>query len=84
MELWPIDSLIDTNIRYEIFENLANTVAIERNGSSEFIAIEIGGHNNYRLVLSPFIGLDKQYHITIGDSFTDMFVRLDNGIEWFQ
>ncbi len=54
------------------------------NGSSEFIAIEQTVDNSIRVVLTPFIDLDKQYHIEIGISFTDFLQRLDNGQEWFK
>jgi hypothetical protein len=84
IRLWDFDELLETNKRYGIFDNLPNTLGIGGNGSSEFIAIELVDGNNYRIVLSPFIDLDKQYHIEIGKSFTDFLVRLDNGQEWFK
>jgi hypothetical protein len=83
MRLWDFDELVETNKDYGIFDNLSNTLGIGGNGSSEFIAIELISNGNYRIVLSPFIDLDKQYHIEIGTSFTDFLVRLDNGQEWF-
>ena len=83
MRLWDFDELLETNKDYGIFDNLPSTLGIGGNGSSEFIAIEFVGNGNYRILLSPFIDLDKQYHIEIGTSFTDFLVRLDNGQEWF-
>jgi hypothetical protein len=84
MRLWDFDELLDINKDYGIYDNLTNTLGIGGNGSSEFIAIEQLDSGNYRIVLSPFIDLDKQYHIEIGTSFTDFLVRLDNGKEWFE
>ncbi len=83
VNLWDIDELLSRNKDTGIFDNLPLTLGIGNNPSSEFIAIEFMDNKNYRIVLSPFIDLDKQYHIDIGTSFTDFFVRLDNGKEWF-
>ena len=84
VRLWDFDELIETNIEYQIFDNLPKTLGIGENGSSEFIAIEHTNNNSIRVVLSPFIDLDKQYHIEIGNSFTDFLQRLDEGQEWFK
>lgn len=84
MRLWDFDELLETNKDYGIFDNLPNTLGIGGNGSSEFIAIELLYSGDYRIVLSPFIDLDKQNHIEIGTSFTDFLVRLDNGQELFE
>ncbi|MEO6358295.1 MAG: SMI1/KNR4 family protein [Ferruginibacter sp.] len=81
--LWDTDDLMQINKDTGIFDNLPLTIGIGNNPSSEFIAIEFLSNGNYRIVLSPFIDLDKQYHIDIGSSFTDFFVRLDKGVEWF-
>jgi len=83
VSLWDFDELLSRNKDAGIFDNLPLTLGIGNNPSSEFIAIEFIDNKNYRIVLSPFIDLDKQYHIDIGSSFTDFFVRLDNGKEWF-
>ena len=83
VNLWNIDELLSRNKDTGIFENLPLTLGIGNNPSSEFIAIEFMDNKTYRIVLSPFIDLNKQYHIDIGNSFTDLFVRLDNGKEWF-
>ena len=72
------------NNSYQITDNLVNTIGIGGNGSSEFITIEFTKNNEYRVVLSPFIDLDKNYHIEIGNSFTDFFERLENGKNWFE
>ncbi|WP_367331279.1 SMI1/KNR4 family protein [Sphingobacterium multivorum] len=84
VRLWDIDELIGANTDYQIFENLPKTLAIGGNGSSEFISIEQTVDNSIRVVLTPLIDLDKQYHIEIGISFTDFLQRLDNGQEWFK
>jgi hypothetical protein len=83
VNLWDFDELLSRNKETGIFDNLPLTLGIGNNPSSEFIAIEFTNNKNYRIVLSPFIDLDKQYHIDIGSSFTDFFVRLDNGKKWF-
>jgi hypothetical protein len=83
VRLWPLEELIEMNMGYFIFDNLPKTIGIEGNGGGEFIAIELTDDDKYRIVLSPFIDLDKQYHIEIGTSFTDFLLRLDNGQEWF-
>lgn len=83
IRLWDLNELLEANADYGIFESLPNTLGIGGNGGGEFIAIEMLGMNDYRIVLSPYIDLDKDYHIEIGDSFTDFLVRLDSGQEWF-
>jgi hypothetical protein len=83
LKLFDQDMLLEENDSYQIIQNLPKTIAIGNNGSSEFIAIELIGANNYRIVLSPFIDLSAEYHIEIGTSFSDMLNRLDNGREWF-
>ena len=80
--LWDFDELIEFNKTYCITDNLTLTLGIGGNGASEFIALEMVD-KNYRIVLSPFIDLDKQYHIEIGTSFTDFLLRLDSGKSWF-
>lgn len=83
VNLWDIDELLTTNKDRGIFDNLPLTLAIGHNPSSEFIAIEYIDKSNYRIVLSPFIDLDRQYHVDIGSSFADFLLRLDKGREWF-
>ena len=65
VRLWDFDELLEINKDHGIFSNLPNTLGIGGNGSSEFIAIELVDSGNYRIVLSPFIDLNKQYHIEI-------------------
>lgn len=82
--LEDIDSILRRNIDYEITSILPNTLMIGGDGGGEFIAIEFIDRDRYRIVLSPFIGLEAINHIEIGTSFTDMFVRLNSGEEWFK
>jgi hypothetical protein len=82
--LWDFDELLEINNDYGILKNLTNTIGIGENGSSEFIAIELLENNEYRIVLSPFIDLDKFFNIEIGKSFTNFFERLEKGIDWFK
>lgn len=82
--LWDFDELLEINNDYGILKNLTNTIGIGENGSSESIAIELLENNEYRIVLSPFIDLDKSFNIEIGKSFTNFFERLEKGKDWFK
>ena len=83
IRLWDLDELITLNRDYRILESLPNTLGIGNNSGGEFIAIEYSETGRYRIVLSPFIDLDRQYHVDIGGSFTEILMRLDSGKEWF-
>ncbi|MCB0490659.1 MAG: SMI1/KNR4 family protein [Cyclobacteriaceae bacterium] len=84
VKLWDKDDLLSLNRDYKIFENLSGTIGIGDNGASEFIGIEKLNGGGLRVVLTPFIDLDKKYHIEIGKSFTDFLLRLDQGERWFK
>jgi hypothetical protein len=84
LKLWDFEQLLDFNEGYEIIENLRMIIGIGDNGGGEFIGLEKLVDGKYRIILTPFIGLDKEDHIEIGSSFTDFFIRLDNGEEWFK
>lgn len=84
LRLWNLEELIQMNIDYEITTELDNTIGIGTNGASEFIAIEKIAKENFRVVLSPFIDLNKECHIDIGSSFTNFLLRLNHGKEWFE
>lgn len=84
VRLWDFDELIQINKDYEIFDNLPKNLGIGTNGGGEFIALEQTDNDNVRVVLSPFIDLDRQSHIEIGTSFSDFLERLDKGQQWFQ
>ncbi|SMC60847.1 SMI1/KNR4 family protein [Pedobacter nyackensis] len=83
VRLWGMDEIIDQNQGYGVFENLPATLAIGGNGGGEFIAITIIDEGNYRIVISPFIDLNEEYHVEIGSSFTDFLERLNNGHGYF-
>jgi len=84
VRLWDFDELAERNKGYQIFTYLPKTLGIGGNGGGVFIAMEQLDDGKLRIVLSPFIDLDRQYHIEIGTSFTDFLMRLDNGEEWFK
>jgi len=84
VRLWDINELIELNRSYEIIDSLSNTLGIGGNGAGEFIAIQYMANNRCRIVLSPFMDLDEEYHIEIGTSFTDFLIRLESGQEWFK
>jgi hypothetical protein len=84
VRLWDFNEILEINSEYKIIESLKNTIGIGGNGSSEFIEIEKLENGECRIVLSPFIDLDKTYHIEIGNSFTDFFERLEEGKDWFE
>jgi hypothetical protein len=83
VRLWDLDEVIETNIGYGI-NGIPNTLGIGSNGASEFIAIEMLDDKTYRIVISPYIDLDQEYHIEIGFSFTDFLVRLNDNKNWFK
>lgn len=84
VRLWDAEEIMELNRSYNIVDNLPMTIAIGSNGSSEYLAIEMVSKDNYRVVISPFIDLDEQYHIEIGTSFTDFLLRTDIGQDWFK
>lgn len=83
VKLWGIDEIIEENSVYRI-NSIPNTLGIGNNGASEFIGIEILDENIYRVVISPYIDLDPEYHIGIGTSFTDFLERLNDNKQWFE
>ena len=83
INLWSLEEIIETNKNYNIVEELEHTIGIGSNGSGEFIGITLDKNENVKIILSPFIDLNSEYHIEIGTSFTDFLVRLDKGIDWF-
>ena len=82
--LWDFDNLIEMNTAFQLSDYLPKTLGIGSNGSGEYIAIEQTEDDNLRIVLSPFIGINREDHIEIGQSFSDFLERLDNGKKWFQ
>jgi hypothetical protein len=84
IKLWDRENLLSLNKGHEIFEKLPETIGIGDNGAGEFIGIEKLNNGGLRIILTPFIDLDKQYHIEIGKSFTDFLLKLDKGEKWFK
>lgn len=84
VRLWDFDEIIEINTDYQIFEYLPKTLGIGGNGGGEYIAIEQLEDSSFRVILSPFVFIEKEAHIEIGTSFTDFLIRLDNGQEWFK
>ena len=82
--LWDKNELRELNEAYSILQNLPRTLGIGDNGGGELIGMEKLDDGGHRIILTPFIDLNKQYHIEIGKSFTDFLARLDNGEEWFK
>jgi hypothetical protein len=83
IKLWGRENLLSSNQGYEILENLPRTIGIGDNGAGEFIGIEKQDNGELRVILSPVIDLDKQFHVEIGNSFTDFLLRLDKRKKWF-
>lgn len=84
VRLLDFDELIENNTDCQITEYLTKTLIIGGNAGGEYIAIEQTEQNNIRIILSPYIVIEKEAHIEIGTSFTDFLERLDNGQEWFK
>ncbi|MDM1373867.1 SMI1/KNR4 family protein [Myroides marinus] len=82
--LWDAENeLMENNFEYEILNNLNNVFAIGGNGGGEFIAIQNLNDGNVRIILCPFVPMEENYFIEIGNSFSDFLIRLNNGKEWF-
>ena len=84
VRLWDVEEVIENNVDYQIIKELNKTIGIGSNGGGEFVGIQKMLNGNCRIILSPFIDLDEEYHTEIGDSFTNFLVRLEEGIEWFK
>lgn len=84
IKLWDKENLLLSNQEYKIFENLPRIIGIGGNGAGEFIGIEKLDDGGLRIILTPFIDLDKQYHSEIGKSFTDFLLNLAKGENWFK
>lgn len=84
IKLWDKENVLSSNRGYAIFENLPDTIGIGDNGAGELIGIEKLSDGALRIILTPFTDLDKQYHIKIGESFTDFLIKLDKGKKWFK
>lgn len=81
--IYDANMLYEINNDYDITNNLSNTIVIGGNGGGELIGIEYIKERVYEIVLLPAIGMDDKSKLIIGQSFTDMFIRLKNGKQWF-
>lgn len=80
--IWEPKKVHNHNVEYEVFKQMNQTLAIGTNGGGELIAIEQFENLKTRIILTPTI-LEKNAHITIGNSFIDFFDRLENKTKWF-
>lgn len=80
-QLWSIEDVFACNNDYQIQKYLPACFAIGTNLGGEFIGIDF--RSNSKIILCPFGDLDYENFIQIGESFTDFFVCLENGKEWF-
>lgn len=51
------------------------TIGIGDNGAGEFIGLEKFSDGRIKIILTPFIDLEREYHIEIGNSFSDFLTR---------
>ena len=82
LHLWDVNELIENNEDYLITNTLPQTIGIGDDRGGEFIALEKITDNVYRIVLSPFVHISPQFHLDIGNSFTDFLLRLESGQKW--
>jgi hypothetical protein len=82
LHLWDLHELIENNEDYLITNNLPQTLGIGDDRGGEFIALEKITDNVHRVVLSPFVHISPQFHLDIGNSFTDFLMRLEAGKSW--
>lgn len=83
LRLSDFDELIEENENYEISYYLDKTFIIGSNAGGEFIGIEQTQQDTLRIILSPYI-YQREAHIEIGNSFTDLLERMDKGERWFK
>jgi hypothetical protein len=83
-KIWDRKNLMVLNAEYKILDHLPTTLGIGDNGGGELIAIEKLEKGGVRIILTPFIDLDRQYHVEIGESFTNFLLRADKGEKWFE
>lgn len=81
VQLWRIEALIEQNEGYDIQHYLPAVIGIGSNGGGELIAFDTSQPDAFRIILTPFLGLEDP--IEIGMSFTDFLTRLDKGQPWF-
>jgi hypothetical protein len=83
--IWDLVELIEFNTDYEVFELMQNGLGIGSNGSSEMIVLKKIDNNKFKILLIPYLDLDEEdTYIEIGDSFLDLFFRLESNKRWFK
>ncbi|MGK0308957.1 MAG: hypothetical protein ACI8RP_001924 [Urechidicola sp.] len=83
--IWDLDELMEFNTDYEVFELVQNGLGIGSNGSSEMIVLKKDENNEFKILLIPYLDLDeKETYIEIGNSFSDLFNRLEADESWFK
>jgi hypothetical protein len=82
--LWGYDFVLESNAEIGIFSLVPNTLLVGSNGGGEYIAFYFSEQEQPSVVITPAIGLETQYNITIGTNFTDFIARLTKNIEWFR
>lgn len=83
LRLLDFDELIEENNNCEISYYLDKTLIVGSNAGGEFIGIEKTNVDNLRIIISPYI-FEKEAHIEIGYSFTNLLERMDRGERWFK
>ena len=83
VELWNAEEILEANKDCEISAYLPGILGIGGNGAGELIGLEQSPYGQFRIVLSPLIGLSPENTIVIGNSFHDFLARLDRGENWF-
>ena len=81
--LWDVKELLQANEDYNVKEECPDIFLIGSNGGGEGIALDYVKDDNPAIVLVPLIGMEREDIVEIGDSFTDMIVRLEAGKSWF-
>jgi hypothetical protein len=83
--IWDLVELMEFNTDYEVFELMQNGLGIGSNGSSEMIVLKKIDNNKFKILLIPYLDLDEEdTYIEIGDSFLDLFYRLESNKRWFK
>lgn len=81
--LWDIEELLEINSDYQVQIYCPEIFLFGSNGGGEGIAFDFQKTAPPRIVLVPLIGMSRDNLIVIGNSFHDMFERLEKGEFWF-
>lgn len=83
--VWDLNELMEFNTDYEVFELIQNGLGIGSNGSSEMIVLKMDDNKEFKILLVPYLDLDQEEtYINIGNSFSDLFNRLEANESWFK